>query len=274
MSKYIEQTGERIIAINNFHTKEDYIIYLKHLFAYEFAKQYLNENLLVLDVGCGEGYGASYISDTLRVMAVDVNKEIIKRARIKYANRSVNFMVYDGINLPFANESFDAIISFQVIEHVEDDKRFISEIYRILKNKGLFIITTPNKRNRLGFRQKPWNIFHKREYNFKELKTVLKRCFTNVEIKGISAENNIKKIELDRVKSYIYADIPFVTPLRRAMALLWHRLRIKISKEIANRNRFVENQLDFANQYKIESFFVSDKCIGDELDLLGICKKE
>jgi ubiquinone/menaquinone biosynthesis C-methylase UbiE len=266
-----KNSGERVIP-DNLQTKEEYIIYLKHLFAYKFAKEYLRPDSLVLEVGCGEGYGASYLSDKLKMVAIDVDRDIIERAKIKYVHSAINFMVYDGINLPFNDDYFDAVISFQVIEHIKDDKKYIQEIYRVLERDGVFIVTTPNKRYRLGFRQRPWNVFHIREYNAKELKSLLKTQFTQVELKGILAEDEIKRIELYRLKGYVCANIPILTPLRKTAASLRERLRQK-KATTTTAVEHSHNTMDFTQRYKIEDFFISDKDVEKSLDLVGICQK-
>ena len=47
--------------------------------------------------------------------------------------------------LPFENETFDCVVSFQVIEHIADDKEFVREVHRVLRKGGRFIVTTPNR---------------------------------------------------------------------------------------------------------------------------------
>lgn len=61
MTELILKTGKRIIP-EQFESKKEYLLYLRHLFAYEFAKDNISKNSFVLEVGCGEGYGTSLIS--------------------------------------------------------------------------------------------------------------------------------------------------------------------------------------------------------------------
>ena len=57
----MEKTGERINP-ELIDTKEEYIIYLKHLFAYHFVKKEIPQDSFILEVGCGEGYGTSFLA--------------------------------------------------------------------------------------------------------------------------------------------------------------------------------------------------------------------
>ena len=73
------------------------------------------------------------------------------------------------MNIPPLNglddNSFDSIVSFQVIEHIQDDMLFLKEIHRVLKPGGIALLTTPNRRMSLS--RNPWHI---REYLSDELK--------------------------------------------------------------------------------------------------------
>ena len=92
------------------------------------------------------------------------------------------------------------IVSFHAIEHIKNDIGFIDEIYRVLKNAGLFIITTPNKAVRLPGNMPSWNVFHIREYTSAELKKLLTKKFKEVNILGIDAARETKKIEEERIR--------------------------------------------------------------------------
>ena len=47
--------------------------------------------------------------------------------------------------MPFRNESFDAVISFDVVEHIWDDKQFVAEAFRVCKKRGFVVLGTPNR---------------------------------------------------------------------------------------------------------------------------------
>jgi len=89
----------------------------------------------VLDVGCGEKpYQSLFQSSNY------VGLEISTNNTLQYSNPDV---YYDGNKFPFKDESFDAVLSFQVFEHVFEPDRFLSEVQRVLKDQGTILLTVP-----------------------------------------------------------------------------------------------------------------------------------
>jgi len=98
------------------------------------------QNKTVLDLGCGEGYWTNVLAKKARnVFALDLSMDSVKLAR----NNHANYLVGDGGVLPFANNSFDFIWCEQVLEHIENDKTVLKEIYRILRPTGVVCLGTP-----------------------------------------------------------------------------------------------------------------------------------
>lgn len=260
------------ITPNNFSSKEEYLLYLRHVFVYKFAKDKIPQNNLILEVGCGEGYGASLLSQTARkLIGLDIDKDTILHARHKYGTKTCIFKTYNGVNIPFKDSTFDAVVSFQVIEHIKDDNLFVSEIYRVLKKKGIFILTTPNKTYRLRPNQKPWNKFHIREYYSHELKSLLKQHFSKVAIWGIIGNDEIQRIETERVR-HISNDLS----LHSLNLINLFALLKSLTKRILNKVTCVFNKPHI--QIFLNSYFLSDYCViktnvDNCLDLLSLCKK-
>lgn len=125
----------------------------------------IREGSDVLDIACGNGYGAHLIAQTgSRVTGVDVNEGAICNANAQYGN-SVNFKIGDGTRIPLDDACVDTVVSIGTIEHVVDDRKFVSEINRVLRKSGSAIIYTPQ--NRLGsIPTWPW---HEREYSIEQL---------------------------------------------------------------------------------------------------------
>ncbi|MGC4087226.1 MAG: class I SAM-dependent methyltransferase [Polyangiaceae bacterium] len=89
-----------------------------------------------------------FAPDFERVVGVDVESERIEEARAAAASHGVSnveYQLYDGERLPFADHSFDCVVSFEVLEHTRDDRFALSEIARVLKPGGLFCGSVPNK---------------------------------------------------------------------------------------------------------------------------------
>jgi ubiquinone/menaquinone biosynthesis C-methylase UbiE len=273
MAELLSKTTERLIP-ENFGSKEEYLLYLRHLYAYKTAAEKILKNSFVLEVGSGEGYGTRMLSENfLNITGLDVDKNAIEHAQKKYGSENCVFKLYDGHRIPFEENTFDAVVSFQVIEHIRDDKNYISEIYRVLKSDGVFIVTTPNKTLRLKPGQKPWNKFHVREYYPGELETVLKSKFSDVKVSGIFGTEEVQKIENERVKRGL--KLISLDPLN-LRKLIPDRIRLKIYKileEIYKGKRGLKDERDFLDRYSLENFFHSERNVNDSLDLLAVLKK-
>ena len=189
-------------------------------------------------------------------------------------------MQADGTKLPFKSESFDCVVSFQVIEHIEPKTAltYLSEIKRVLKNGGIFICSTPNKKLRLLPFQKPWNPEHKKEYTRKEFEKLLNKVFENVEVYGLSASEKVLSIERARVKQDPLK-VYFISPLFHLMRVVLPTGFLVRLKEVGRRSisqAEVNNpvqQEDFLTEFSLDDFKVDPSCSDDCLDLLGICKK-
>jgi SAM-dependent methyltransferase len=190
--------------------------YYRHLFAYLTASRRLPHQARVLELGSGAGYGAA----VLRAQGIEFIATDLVLAALQYAQR-----IYDvtpGVQapataLPFHCNMFDAVIAFQVIEHVHDVDAMLREIRRLLRPGGYLILTTPNRTLRLLPLQKPWNPYHVREYRAAELKRLLRRYFKQVTVQGISTRPDLLQRERLRVRQrplYVYGGM-----LRRRLGL-------------------------------------------------------
>ncbi|NIT54612.1 MAG: class I SAM-dependent methyltransferase, partial [candidate division Zixibacteria bacterium] len=135
-------------------------LHLIHKKAYEKASEFTKEKT-VLDLGCNTGYGSHILKGACKeIIGVDVSEKAIKIANELYGNDGVEFSVIDGKRLPFKENRFDVVVSFQVIEHIVDQGEYLKEIKRVLVPGGKIIFTTPNRLIRLYPDMKPWNEFH------------------------------------------------------------------------------------------------------------------
>src|SRR3989344_6265758 len=176
----MEFTGERCILGNS-----DKLLEEEHIDRYRFALGYVNDKV-VLDIACGSGYGSKLLSAKAKeVIGVDVSKESIEYARKNFHAKNVKFQLGDATNLYFIKDnSLDAVISFETIEHIYKYENFLNEIKRVLKKRGTFIVSTPNKRYSSNNLEKPRNQFHVIEFYIFEFNSLLLKYFSDVEIFG------------------------------------------------------------------------------------------
>ena len=102
----------------------------------------------VLEVGCGRGFYVKTLKEVwpgLQVTGVDLNPKYLEQAKEFKGDLRVELRVADATDLPFADDTFDRIIASEVLEHIPNDEKAISEIFRVLKPGGIVMITVPNK---------------------------------------------------------------------------------------------------------------------------------
>ena len=136
----------------------------------------------VLEIGTGTGYGIDIIAPSCSKFTT-LDKYCSEA--IGELPDNVEFVNATVPPLPFKDESFDYVVSFQVIEHIADDKRFIREVHRVLRKGGKFIVTTPNRP--MSLTRNPW---HVREYTSEELYMLL-MPFGEVECKGVVGNERV-----------------------------------------------------------------------------------
>lgn len=122
---------------------------------------------IVLEAGCGEGYGARLLSrHAQRVVAMDYDGYSIAHVDRAYPE----LLVVGGnlVALPFVDDAYDAVVSLQTIEHLWDQDAFVVECRRVLRPAGRLILSTPNR-----FTFPPGNPFHSAELSPSELRTLV-----------------------------------------------------------------------------------------------------
>ncbi|MEP6702237.1 MAG: class I SAM-dependent methyltransferase, partial [Betaproteobacteria bacterium] len=104
-------------------------IWLEHWHRYHFAAP-LGENRRVLDVASGEGYGSAMLAlAALSVTGLDASAGAVAHARTVYGHLSnLQFVCGDCAALPFADGSFDVVVSFETIEHIAAQREFLGEV--------------------------------------------------------------------------------------------------------------------------------------------------
>lgn len=264
-----ERTGERLDDANALYRAD----LARHRAAYRFAvaceaapgstaarAAISGAAPCVLDLGCGTGYGAAELAAAgLPVVGLD---------RVRPAPRArqagARFVCGDLERLPFRAARFDRIVSFQVVEHLADPGRYLSEMARLLRPGGIALLTTPNRLESDGE-----NPYHLREYTGDELARVLSRHFERVELRGIHAHGPAARYHADRLRSIRRITRLDPLGLRRRLpravldpAFAWLSILVRLG---ARRQGVLEEVTDA--DYRVES--VLPGCI----DLLAICSQ-
>ena len=179
-----------------------HVLSLIHRWPYELLMAQAKDKS-VLELGCNKGFGTIiYAEDARSVKAVDTSSTAIEKARMYNARDNIEYICLDSWTLPFADNTFDLTVLFQVIEHIALDKLdiFLREIKRVTRADGQVIVSTPNRDIRLLPFQKPWNKFHTKEYSAQDLKQLLSRYFADVKVEGLFGVEALNKIERRRVR--------------------------------------------------------------------------
>ena len=97
-----------------------------------------------LDIGCGEGHFTAQMAQTgARVIGAEVAEAALERARKRHPDLEFVLVPIDG-PLPFADNAFDLVWASEVIEHIADTARWLSEVRRVLRPSGRLALTTPS----------------------------------------------------------------------------------------------------------------------------------
>jgi SAM-dependent methyltransferase len=182
-----EFTGERVIP-----GQVDVDLMNEHLARYTFAAR-LARGKRVLDAGCGAGYGSAELARAAQwVVGVDRAAEAVDFARANYSLPNLLFEQASCTALPHPEASFDLVVAFEVIEHLEDWRDFLAEARRLLAPGGQFIVSTPNRLYYTESRgEEGANPFHVHEFDFEEFRGELKAVFPHV---ALFLENHVEGV--------------------------------------------------------------------------------
>ena len=178
----MEYTGERVIPE---FMKIDNGMLLEHMERYIFAKEYVFGR--VLDIACGVGYGADILLEEIydgkisHYLGIDLCEESIAYARVMYGFQKTRFEQGDALDPTLVDQygKFETILSFETVEHIEEDQKYVQNLKRLLDKKGKLIISTPFGKGRDVSCASP---FHVRQYLQEEFIELLEDCGFEVEL--------------------------------------------------------------------------------------------
>lgn len=256
MSKKI-QTAERV----SHNDISDNYVYQRSVLAYVEAAKLISGK--VLEIGTGSGYGIEMLSEKAEsFLTID---KFASAAGTK-ASEDLPNVTFKQMNVPpltgIESNSFDFVVSFQVIEHIQKDSEYVQEIHRVLKKGGKFIVTTPNKV--MSLTRNPWHI---REYTVDELTALLSNSFASVESKGVFGNEIVMKYYEENKKSvakimrFDIFNLQYNLP-RQVLQIPYDILNRRNRKSLSSKGSHI----------KMDDYFV-DKAKGDCIDLFYIAEK-
>lgn len=147
---------------------------LEHIARYQFSLAYIKGR--VLDLSCGSGYGTHLIAKRGKglideVIGVDLDSEAITYAKGEYYHPKSSFHVADATDRHLVDElgKFDCVVSFETIEHIEEEEALLNNYYELLKPGGTLIVSTPFGEGRGIPCGQPFHVHQLTEQEFQEL---------------------------------------------------------------------------------------------------------
>ncbi len=153
------------------------------------------KNRKILDVACGSGYGSNYLfkMGASDITGLDVSHNAINYAMNRYSGDNIQFICHDAQHLPFSDNSFDLVVSFETIEHIEHYEVFVSECNRVLRDGGLFVCSTPNSETASSNSGDPLAHYHVKEFTIQEFRELMEQDFHKVTVYGMDPQTSANK---------------------------------------------------------------------------------
>lgn len=155
----------------------------EHWHRYAWAAE-LVEGRDVLDAACGEGYGSHLLAARARsVTGLDIGEEAVAHARERYRRDNLRFEQGDATRLPYEDDRFDVVISFETLEHLEHQETLLAEFRRVLRPEGFLVISSPDRKtysDETGYD----NPFHVRELYRDEFEALIASAFPAFRLYG------------------------------------------------------------------------------------------
>ena len=235
-------TAERVSRTD----ASDNYVFQRSILAYHYAAGLVSGD--VLEIGTGMGYGIDVIAPSATSYTT-IDKSCAYDASLP---ENARFQQMEVPPIGFADESFDYVISFQVIEHIKRDKDFVKEVSRVLRKGGKFIVSTPNAP--MSLTRNPWHI---REYTEQQLRDLLAADFSSIEAYGVNGNEKIMQYyeqnrrSVERIMRFDILDLQHRLP----------RWILQIPYDVMNRlnrRRLLESNNELTRSIKMDDYSIGE----------------
>ena len=235
-------TAERVSRTD----ASDNYVFQRSILAYHYAAGLVSGD--VLEIGTGMGYGIDVIAPSATSYTT-IDKSCAYDASLP---ENARFQQMEVPPIGFADESFDYVISFQVIEHIKRDKDFVKEVSRVLRKGGKFIVSTPNAP--MSLTRNPWHI---REYTEQQLRDLLSADFSSIEAYGVNGNEKIMQYyeqnrrSVERIMRFDILDLQHRLP----------RWILQIPYDVMNRlnrRRLLESNNELTRSIKMDDYSIGE----------------
>jgi SAM-dependent methyltransferase len=219
-------TGERTLP----DVPEENYWFRRHLAVYEWIAARVHGRRVV-DLACGEGYGAAVLGATAAsVVGVDANPEAFEHARAKYTGPAVRF---ERDMIETWRGDVDCVVFLQTIEHVQDPDAVLERVRELIGPGGVAYVSTPNVLTLAPKGEaRSGNPWHVREYRAEEYRALCERHFGSVELLGLvharklrAHQIAIERLGWDAVHARLGITKPFYDRFTPAISVRDFRLR-------------------------------------------------
>ncbi len=234
----------------------------EHIHRYEEVLKHLKNTDKVLDIACGTGFGSNILAKKANiVIGADLDEKAIDENKTIWKNDKLKFEVIDGTQIPYEDEYFDVIVSFETIEHTTSFEKMLDEFKRVVKPGGILFISTPNiyLNSPTGIVTNP---FHTQEFTPEEFKELIASRFENYEIYGQEYIRYKNKTNLAYAIAKSFEKFHYQRGIRK----------IPISiQDIPLRLLIGKTQYPLLEDYQLnpDTQIIKEKCVTQ----LAICKK-
>jgi SAM-dependent methyltransferase len=246
-------------------TLADRLLHARHRAAYEWALPYV-AGRRTLEIGVDHRYGSRLLArEASCFVAVDLDFTVASEAR----RETKTVLQADGQSLPLRDDSVDVVVTFQVIEQVWNDRRYLAEIRRVLRPGGLLLVSTPQRRSHLLPGQRPWASEHLRAYDERQWATRVAQIFGDVTVSGLFGDDDATRLERARTPRDAWGHFfggPWGPPVRVAGRAASRLLGSRLAQTADREAPVADGDLG-------KRFYFDSTNLHRALDLFAVCEK-